>query len=102
MRFLRRFIALVCAVALMSFMTATAEEAQTPPPADAQTAAPPADPAAADAAKPTEDPDEVICKRLEAETGTRLGKRKECRSRREWDEIAQEAKNALEETRTKN
>ena len=98
MRFLGQFVAAVCVVALMSSVTATAEEAQTPPPADVQTAAPAADPAApsADPTKPAEDLEEVICKKLEVETGTRLGKnRKECRTRREWNQIAEESKQNL-------
>ena len=51
----------------------------------------------------TPDPEEVVCKKLEAETGTRLGKnRKDCRTRREWNQIAEEAKRNLEESQSKN
>jgi hypothetical protein len=103
MRLLGGHVAAVCMAAILMFATASAaEETPPPPPAEAQTAAPTAPPATAAETAPENDQNEVICKKLEAETGTRLGKRKECRTRREWDEIAEEAKRNLEESRTKN
>ncbi len=102
MRFVSNVFVSACAVALLSFASAAvAEDAQQPPAAEGQTAAP-AQPAA-DPAAPAENPDEVICKRLPAETGTRLGKnRKECHTRREWDQIAEESKQSLEKSQSKN
>ncbi len=99
MRFL---LSAAAAVALMSFATVSfAEEQAAPAPADGQAAA--QQPAEATAEQPpAEDPDEVICKKLPAETGTRLGKRKECHTRKEWDQIADEARQATEEAQTKN
>ena len=103
MRFLSNAFVSACAVALLSFAaTAVAEDAQQQPPAaEGQTAAP-AEPAA-DPAAPAENPDEVVCKKLPAETGTRLGKnRKECHTKREWAQIAEESKQSLEKSQTKN
>jgi hypothetical protein len=78
-------LAVACAVALLSLSAPSLAE-QTQPPEQA----------------PAQDPDEVICKKLEADTGTRLGKRKECRTRREWDQIAEEAKQNLQKSQSKN
>lgn len=106
MRFLGSRFAVACAIALLSAAApATAEEAPPPPPpAEGQTVAPPAQPAdTGQPSAPAEDPNEVICKRLPPETGTRLGKnRKECHTRSEWNQIAEEAKQATEDARTKN
>ncbi len=103
MRFFRNGFVSACAVALLSVAaTAAAEETQQQPPAaEGQTAAP-AEPAA-DPAPPAENPDEVICKKLPSETGTRLGKnRKECHTRREWNQIAEESKRSTQDAQTKN
>ncbi|MFM9862818.1 MAG: hypothetical protein ACKVRO_04345 [Micropepsaceae bacterium] len=100
-----RFVFL-CAVALLTAVApANAEEAQSPPPpAEGQTAAPPAQPAeASPPAAPAEDPNEVICKKLPSETGTRLNRsRKECHTRREWAQIAEESKSTTESAQSKN
>lgn len=99
MRFHR--LAAACAVALLSALApANAEEVQQTPPAEGQTAAPAAVPA--EETKAAEDPNEVICKKMEAETGTRLGKRKECHTRKEWDEIAEESRREMEKAQNKN
>ncbi len=100
MRFLGIRFAAACAVALLSAVApSNAEEAQQTPPAAGQTAAPATQsPEAGQPAAPAEDPKEVICKKLEADTGTRLGKRKECRTREEWKQIAEEAKQNLEKS----
>ncbi len=101
MRFMS--FAAACAVALLSVVAAGAEEAQQVPAAEGQTAAPAGQvPEAGQPTPPAEDPNEVICKRLEADTGTRLGKRKECRTRKEWAQIAEEAKQNLEKSQSKN
>lgn len=54
---------------------------------------------AADATKPSEQKpedkkpgDEVICKRIEATTGSRMGAKKVCRTKAEWDAQARGAK----------
>jgi hypothetical protein len=96
-----RFVVL-CTIALLAALApANAEEPQSPPPpAEGQTAAPPAQPAEpSQPAAPAEDPNEVICKKLPSETGTRLNRtRKECHTRREWEEIAAEAKRSTEKS----
>ena len=43
------------------------------------------------------DPNRKICKKSET-TGTRLGAKRECRSKAEWDEIADVAKEDLRRT----
>jgi hypothetical protein len=103
MRFVSNVFVSACAVALLSLAAiASAEETQQPPPAtEGQTTAP-AEPAA-DPAAPAENPDEVICKKLPSETGTRLGKnRKECHTRREWNQIAEESKRSTQDAQHKN
>jgi hypothetical protein len=76
MRFLSNAFVSACAIALLSFAaTAVAEETQQQPPAaEGQTAAP-AEPAAGPTA-PAEDPNEIICKKVDADFDTRLGRRK--------------------------
>jgi hypothetical protein len=100
MRFLG--LAAACAVALLSLSVPSfAEQTQPPAPAEGQPAAEqPAE--VAPEQEPAKDPNEVICKKLEAETGTRLGKRKECRTRREWDQLAEEAKENLQKSQSRN
>ena len=41
------------------------------------------------------DPNEVICKTLAPETGTRLGPRRECQTRHEWDMQQQQSQREL-------
>jgi hypothetical protein len=95
-------LAVACAVALLSLSAPSlAEQTQPPASVEGQPAAPQPAEAAPEQA-PAQDPDEVICKKLEADTGTRLGKRKECRTRREWDQIAEEAKQNLQKSQSKN
>ena len=95
MRFLSHQIAAACVVALLSIASPVSAE-ETP--AQPMT---PAQPAATDTAQqpatPAEDPNEVICKKLPPETGTRLARaKKECHTRREWEEMAEEAKQSTE------
>ena len=49
--------------------------------------------------KPEKDPNEVICRKIERpDTGTRLAKRKkECRTRAEWDQIQQDAQEFMKD-----
>jgi hypothetical protein len=59
-------IALGLAAALLLFATASYAEEQ---------------------AAPREDPrDEIICKNMARDTGSRLGNQRECHTRREWEE----------------
>lgn len=91
----------VFAVTLLP-LTGTAASAEQAAPAETEAAAPAAGTEAPAEATSNEDPDEVICKRLPAETGTRLGKRKECRTRREWADIEAEAKQNLEKAQSRD
>lgn len=43
------------------------------------------------AAKPVADPEKMVCKTI-GETGSRLGGKRECKTRAEWERIAAEAK----------
>jgi hypothetical protein len=40
---------------------------------------------AQDAAKPEKDPDEVLCRNVQ-QSGTRLGRKRDCRTREEWEQ----------------
>jgi hypothetical protein len=94
----------VFAVALLTLAgsPASAEQAQPSASAETEAATSAAGTEAPAEAKSGEDPDEVICKKLPAETGTRLGKRKECRTRREWQDIEAEAKQNLEKAQSRD
>lgn len=61
----------------------TTEQPATPPANTAQT--PPA----------PGSPEEVVCKKDEAATGTRLGSKKICMTRREWAEIQKDSQEAV-------
>ena len=103
MRFSGRPIVAACAIALLSLAATAAAEESAPPATEAQTATPAEPAAGGQPAAPAEDPNEVICKRLPAETGTRLGKnRKECHTRKEWEDIAEASKATMEKAQTKN
>jgi hypothetical protein len=47
----------------------------------------------APAAAPTSDPDadKMVCRMMDAPTGSRIGVRRECRTQREWDDIRAQA-----------
>lgn len=60
------------------------QQNQTPPPP--QPATPPKDPM-----------DEVVCKKEEATTGSRLGARKVCKTRREWKQIQDDARRMMQD-----
>jgi hypothetical protein len=96
--------AAACAVGLLSLAASAIAEQTAPPPPPAAESQPAAQQPASGTPEqaPAEDPNEVICKKLEADTGTRLGKRKECRTRQEWKQIADEAKQTLEKSQSKN
>ena len=76
-----RSFALFFASALFCSAGASADPAQTATP-QTQAAVPAAQPAA-----PDPDLDKVECRTMEAKTGSRLGARRECRTKREWDDI---------------
>ena len=46
----------------------------------------PAPVAVAPSAAPAVDPNKVVCRNMDAPTGTRLGVRRECKTQREWDD----------------
>ena len=104
MRWSIRHAVAVCAVALLPLAgtAVSAEQSQPPAPAETEAVAPAEGTEAPAEAASDKDPNEVICKKLAAETGTRLGKRKECRTRREWDSIEAEAKENLEKSQSRN
>jgi hypothetical protein len=60
---------------------AMAQDTASPAPTAAPAAA-----AAPTAAEPAGDPNKVVCRNMEAATGTRLGVRRECKTQREWDD----------------
>lgn len=45
---------------------------------------------------PAGDPNEVICKTMEPATGTRIGARRICQTKREWDDIANQSRRMLD------
>ncbi len=44
----------------------------------------------------------VICRRVPAPTGSRIGSRRICRTQMAWDRIEQEARDAMEEAGNRN
>jgi hypothetical protein len=99
MRFSSYRLAAACVVALLSAAVPASAEEPAQPAATTTPAAPTeaTTQTAEQPAAPAENPDEVICKKLPAETGTRLARqKKECHTRREWNEIAEAAKQTLE------
>ena len=83
------------AIALAAPMPVLADD--TPAPAASDAAQAPAGQASAPAvtAPAPGSPEEMICQREDAPTGTRFGARKVCKTRKEWDAIAREAKAVL-------
>ena len=73
------FIGAVLALALGAQAAATGETAQAPAKGAAQSD------------KPKNDLDQVVC-RYEEVTGSRLGGRKVCHTRREWEQISADAR----------
>lgn len=47
-------------------------------------------------AAPSADDNKTVCKAMPAPTGTRLGSRRECRTQKEWDMIAERARAEIE------
>lgn len=41
--------------------------------------------------------DEVVCKRFEAPTGSRIGKRQICRTKAQWDMVRDQDREAIEQ-----
>lgn len=83
---------------------ASAEETPPPPSPPDQTTqpAPPAQPAPAMTPAAAKDPmDEMVC-RKETLTGSRLGGKRVCLTRREWDQITRDSQDALRKTQDKS
>jgi hypothetical protein len=61
------------------------------------------EPVAAAPAQPGKqsDPNGIICEKLPAPTGSRLGERKVCKSRADWEQERFDAKQALEINQTR-
>jgi hypothetical protein len=79
---------------LASGFVALADPAASTAPAATTTTANPSDTASAGA--PQSDWNDIICKTLAPATGTRLGGRRECQTKHEWDMQQQEAQHELE------
>jgi hypothetical protein len=75
----RKLVLLLASTAGLFIMGSSAMAQAQPAPAAAPAAAAPA-------AAPAEDPNKVVCRSLEAPTGTRLGVRRECKTQKEWDD----------------
>jgi len=52
-------------------------------------------PAAPTTTVAAKDPKEVVCKRMAAETGTRLGSRMQCMTNAQWDEITRQSQEMM-------
>ena len=74
---------------------AMAEDTPATQPAPEQGATAPAQPVVRTGQEPADAQDEVVCKKEEATTGTRLGAKKICKTRREWDQLARDSQEAL-------
>ena len=81
---MRKLALLLVSTAGLVIMGSSAMAEDPAQPAPAATAAPAATPAPAAAA--SSDLDKVVCRNMEAATGTRLGARRECKTQREWDD----------------
>ena len=84
-----RVLTFVAVSALLVPEYAAAHPAQIPP-APAATVSQPAAPPAPQIAQtpapaPQSNPDQIVCKPMPAQTGSRIGGGRECRTQREWD-----------------
>jgi hypothetical protein len=59
-------------------------------------------PAAQPAVATIPDGDKMECRNLSAKTGSRLGARRECRTKREWDDIRHQNERELEKMQTRD
>ena len=92
-------LALGVAVAMLSLLSPSLAEDSAPPPpaAETQPPPPPSSEQTATVDKPAEDPDEIICKKEAGATETRLKRRtRECRTRREWEQMTDYAQDVLQ------
>ena len=88
-------------VALMAAALATADAPEAPQSAAPATPAPPAA-AAPPAEKAKKNPmDEVVCKRLEI-TGSRLGPKQVCRTRRAWEEMTRDSQENIRDIQNRS
>lgn len=69
-------------------------------PAAPATTAPAPTVAAAPASDPANDPNEMVCKTMAPTTGTRLGARRICQTRHNWDMQQQQAARELQQNQT--
>jgi hypothetical protein len=99
--FARRALAAALSLALAATFApqAAADQTERPPPAQSSDNAQ-QNTTAQDKPAPGS-PDEVVCRKEEAGTGSRLGRRKVCMTRREWDEIARDSQTALRQSQDK-
>ena len=94
-----RVLTLVAVSALLISEYAEADPAQiqsAPAATVSQPAAPPAPQMAqTPAPAPQSDPDQIVCKPMPAQTGSRIGGGRECRTQREWDQRMKESQSIL-------
>jgi hypothetical protein len=58
--------------------------------------------AAEQTSAPPNDPNEVVCKSMPSETGSRLGRTRQCMTRREWDERRKQDREMTERTQAQD
>ncbi len=92
----------LAAVAMLSLSLPliAADSATIPPAPEVQAAVPPPPPTQPEGGQQASanDPDMVVCKKVEGETGTRLSRRtKECHTQREWDQMEADAKKMVQD-----
>ena len=87
-----------CTVAMLSLAVPSFAEAPAAPSAESQPSTQSGEQAASGQQTSTNDPEKIVCKKVEGETGTRLSRRtKECRPQREWEQIEADAKKMVDD-----
>lgn len=92
---MRNFVIFLASASM--FVTAAAADPASPA---SSTATPAAAPMAAPVA--ASDPDRMVCRTMDAKTGSRIGGRRECRTQREWDDIRHQSEHELEKMQTRD
>jgi hypothetical protein len=97
---MRLFGFAAAAMLLLSSPSIAADPAPIPAAPEVQPVVPPPPPTQPEGGQQTSanDPDKVVCKKVEGETGTRLSRRtKECHTQREWDQMEADAKKMVDD-----
>ena len=87
-----RFASMLACAVLFSASAASADQPSSPPIATATSAASPSTGAAA-SAKPS---DPMICRELEPATGSRLGGRRICKHKSEWEDLQRNTRHQMD------